>query len=132
MSGRVPVPDVVIGGAPRSGTTFLCELLAKHPSVYVAMPFIPEPKARIRASGRDAITPALPSILFFGAAAGRPYRENQLLSGKRLRAAALDPHLARNEVHFHFARASRARIFKLDPLAPKWARNLALREGGGT
>lgn len=44
MSGRVLVPDVVIGGAPRSGTTFLCELLAKHPSVYVARPFIPEPK----------------------------------------------------------------------------------------
>jgi len=44
MSGRVPLPDVIIGGAPRSGTTFLCELLAKHPSVYVARPFIPEPK----------------------------------------------------------------------------------------
>jgi hypothetical protein len=44
MSGRVPTPDVIIGGAPRSGTTFLCELLAKHPSVYVARPFIPEPK----------------------------------------------------------------------------------------
>jgi hypothetical protein len=37
-------PDVVIGGAPRSGTVFLCELLAKHPQVYVARPFIPEPK----------------------------------------------------------------------------------------
>jgi Sulfotransferase family len=41
---RTLVPDVVIGGAPRSGTTFLCELLAKHPDVYVARPFIPEPK----------------------------------------------------------------------------------------
>jgi len=44
MSGRFPVPDVIIGGAPRSATTFLCELLAKHPSIYVARPFIPEPK----------------------------------------------------------------------------------------
>jgi hypothetical protein len=44
VSTRGPVPDVVIGGAPRSGTTFLCELLAKHPQVYVARPFIPEPK----------------------------------------------------------------------------------------
>jgi hypothetical protein len=35
---------VIIGGAPRSGTTFLCELLAKHPGVFVARPFIPEPK----------------------------------------------------------------------------------------
>jgi hypothetical protein len=41
---RLPVPDVVIGGAPRSGTTFLCEVLAKHPGVFVARPFIPEPK----------------------------------------------------------------------------------------
>lgn len=38
------VPDVVIGGAPRSGTTFLCEVLHKHPDVYVGQPFIPEPK----------------------------------------------------------------------------------------
>jgi hypothetical protein len=37
-------PDAIIGGAPRSGTTFLCELLNKHPDVYVAQPFIPEPK----------------------------------------------------------------------------------------
>jgi hypothetical protein len=41
---RSATPDVVIGGAPRSGTTFLCELLAKHPQVYVAQPYIPEPK----------------------------------------------------------------------------------------
>lgn len=38
------LPDVVIGGAPRSGTTFLCEVLARHPGAYVARPFIPEPK----------------------------------------------------------------------------------------
>lgn len=38
------LPDVVIGGAPRSGTTFLCEMLDKHPQIYVARPFIPEPK----------------------------------------------------------------------------------------
>ena len=44
MTVRSATPDVVIGGAPRSGTTFLCELLAKHPQVYVAKPYIPEPK----------------------------------------------------------------------------------------
>jgi hypothetical protein len=38
------LPNVVIGGAPRSGTTYLCELLDKHPDVHVARPFIPEPK----------------------------------------------------------------------------------------
>lgn len=44
VTARSATPDVVIGGAPRSGTTFLCELLAKHPQVYVAEPYIPEPK----------------------------------------------------------------------------------------
>jgi hypothetical protein len=44
LTARSLVPDLVIGGAPRSGTTFLCELLVKHPQVYVAQPFIPEPK----------------------------------------------------------------------------------------
>jgi len=44
MSTDHAIPDFVVGGAPRSGTTFLCELLAKHPEVYVARPFIPEPK----------------------------------------------------------------------------------------
>lgn len=38
------LPGLVIGGAPRSGTTFLCELLSRHPQAYVARPFIPEPK----------------------------------------------------------------------------------------
>lgn len=47
IAGTVSIgrlPDTIIGGAPRSGTTFVCELLAKHPDVYVARPFIPEPK----------------------------------------------------------------------------------------
>jgi hypothetical protein len=43
-AGRLPVPDVIIGGAPRSGTTFLGELLGKHPGVFMARPIIPEPK----------------------------------------------------------------------------------------
>jgi len=42
--GRLPVPDIIIGGAPRSGTTFLCELLGKHPHVFLARPIAPEPK----------------------------------------------------------------------------------------
>jgi Sulfotransferase domain len=43
-TGEKRLPDAIIGGAPRSGTTFICEVLAKHPDVYVARPFIPEPK----------------------------------------------------------------------------------------
>lgn len=38
------VPDVIVGGAPRSGTTLSCELLAWHPDIHVLRPFIPEPK----------------------------------------------------------------------------------------
>jgi hypothetical protein len=48
MAGHAALPDLVIGGAPRCGTTFLAELLAKHPGVYVARPIIPEPKVCLR------------------------------------------------------------------------------------
>ena len=40
MTGHALVPDIIIGGGPSSGTTFLCSLLSKHPDP----PFIPEPK----------------------------------------------------------------------------------------
>lgn len=38
------LPDFLIGGAPRSGTTWLYHLLARHPDVYMAEPVQPEPK----------------------------------------------------------------------------------------
>lgn len=37
-------PDFIIGGAPRSGTTWLCHLLARHPEIGLARPIAPEPK----------------------------------------------------------------------------------------
>ena len=37
-------PTFIIGGAPRAGTNFLCHALARHPDVYVAKPYMPEPK----------------------------------------------------------------------------------------
>lgn len=37
-------PDFIIGGAPRSGTTFLAQALDRHPDIYMAKPYIPEPK----------------------------------------------------------------------------------------
>jgi len=37
-------PDFIIGGAPRSGTTWLCHLLDRHPDIYMAKPYSPEPK----------------------------------------------------------------------------------------
>jgi hypothetical protein len=40
----VRLPDFLIGGAPRAGTTWLYRLLDRHPDVYMARPATPEPK----------------------------------------------------------------------------------------
>ena len=42
------LPDFIIGGAPRSGTTWLYELLDRHPDVNMAKPVKPEPKFFLR------------------------------------------------------------------------------------
>ena len=42
------LPDFIIGGAPRSGTTWLYELLDRHPAVHMAKPLAPEPKFFLR------------------------------------------------------------------------------------
>jgi hypothetical protein len=44
----VRLPDFIIGGAPRSGTTWLYELLDRHPGVSMAKPVKPEPKFFLR------------------------------------------------------------------------------------
>lgn len=38
------LPDFIIGGAPRSGTSWLYSLLDLHPEIYMAKPVTPEPK----------------------------------------------------------------------------------------
>ncbi|MCU1385390.1 MAG: sulfotransferase [Acidobacteria bacterium] len=38
------LPEFIIGGAPRSGTTWLSALLDRHPAVQMAKPLAPEPK----------------------------------------------------------------------------------------
>jgi len=38
------LPDFIIGGAPRSGTTWLYQVLDLHPQIYLAKPLQPEPK----------------------------------------------------------------------------------------
>jgi hypothetical protein len=38
------LPDFLVGGAPRSGTTWLYTALDRHPSIYMAKPIKPEPK----------------------------------------------------------------------------------------
>lgn len=42
--GKTRLPDFIIAGAPRSGTTWLYALLDKHPDIYMAKPVKPEPK----------------------------------------------------------------------------------------
>ena len=42
------LPDFIIGGAPRAGTTWLYELLDRHPDVHMAKPLKPEPKFFLR------------------------------------------------------------------------------------
>jgi hypothetical protein len=44
MTMPTHLPTFIIGGAPRSGTTYLAEALDRHPEVCMAKPFIPEPK----------------------------------------------------------------------------------------
>ncbi len=38
------LPDFIIAGAPRAGTTWLCRLLERHPEIGLAQPVAPEPK----------------------------------------------------------------------------------------
>jgi sulfotransferase family protein len=42
--GLLRLPEFLIGGAPRAGTTWLYWLLDRHPSIYMAKPLKPEPK----------------------------------------------------------------------------------------
>ena len=44
MSEKSKLPNFIVGGAPRSGTTWLYNLLDLHPEVYMAKPVKPEPK----------------------------------------------------------------------------------------
>jgi hypothetical protein len=43
-AGSTVLPSFIVGGAPRSGTTWLHAVLDRHPSVYMAGPVKPEPK----------------------------------------------------------------------------------------
>jgi hypothetical protein len=38
------LPDFLVGGAPRAGTSMMSALLDRHPSIYMAKPAKPEPK----------------------------------------------------------------------------------------
>ncbi len=42
------LPDFIIAGAPRCGTTWLCALVDRHPAMEMAKPVAPEPKFFLR------------------------------------------------------------------------------------
>lgn len=44
MQSSRRLPDFIIGGSPRSGTTWAHQLLLRHPEVFMAEPEEPEPK----------------------------------------------------------------------------------------
>jgi Sulfotransferase family len=58
VTGHALIPDIIIGGGPRSGTTFLCNLLSKHPDP----PFIPEPKVCTISQAIPAISNAIHAL----------------------------------------------------------------------
>ena len=68
-----PLPTFIIGGSPRSGTTYLYNLLDHHPEIFLAKPRAPEPKFFLvdeeYAKGLDYY-----SDRFFSASSGFPFR----------------------------------------------------------
>jgi hypothetical protein len=64
---RELLPNFIIGGAPRSGTTFLSEALDRHPEVRMARPVIPEPKVFFGPQPDEAGYRARYAELFAGA-----------------------------------------------------------------
>ena len=57
-------PTFIIGGAPRAGTNFLCHALDRHPDVYMAKPYMPEPKVFMGAEQGAAVYAARYAALF--------------------------------------------------------------------
>lgn len=66
-----PRPTFVIGGAPRSGTNFLCHALDRHPDVYMAKPYMPEPKVFMGPEQTWSVYAAR-YVELFAPAGGRP------------------------------------------------------------
>lgn len=62
-------PTFLIGGAPRSGTTYLAQALARHPDICMAEPFIPEPKVMMRPEQTEGDYDARYATLFAHATA---------------------------------------------------------------
>ena len=68
-------PTFIIGGAPRAGTNFLCHALDRHPGVYMAKPYMPEPKVFMDAEQPAAVYAKRYATLFAGAGSRRALGE---------------------------------------------------------
>jgi len=68
-------PTFIIGGAPRAGTNFLCHALDRHPAVYMAKPYMPEPKVFMDAEQPPAVYAARYAALFAPAGGQRALGE---------------------------------------------------------
>jgi hypothetical protein len=86
------LPHFIIGGAPRSGTTFLCHALDRHPGIYLAKPYVPEPKVFVGPAGATVDYRARYHALFAAAGDRRRGEKTTLYfesaeACRRLRAA---------------------------------------------
>jgi hypothetical protein len=68
-------PTFIIGGAPRAGTNFLCHALDRHPAVYMAKPYMPEPKVFMDGEQPPSVYAARYRALFTPAAGKRALGE---------------------------------------------------------
>jgi hypothetical protein len=68
-------PTFIIGGAPRAGTNFLCHALDRHPDVYMAKPYMPEPKVFMDAEKPASVYAARYAALFAAAGGQRALGE---------------------------------------------------------
>ena len=76
----------IIGGAPRSGTTWLYELLDRHPDVYMAKPVTPEPKFfLVDRPVREGARAYYAETWFAGAGAGAAWRAKRAPTISRAR-----------------------------------------------
>ncbi len=70
-----PLPTFLIAGAPRSGTTWLYEVLARHPDIFLAKPVVPEPKFFLVDAVYERGLDCYRRTWFTGARPGKPIGE---------------------------------------------------------
>lgn len=121
MGDRPLLPTFIIGGAPRSGTTFLCHALDRHPDVYMAKPYIPEPKVFLTGPRDHAAYCARYASLFAGAGARRALGEKTSYYLESAEACAL--------IHEHLPDVRMLFVVR-EPVARAYSNYLWSRQNG--